>query len=66
MRPALTALLALAAAPALAQDKPVMTVLTYDSFTAEWGPGPAVAADFEAECGCDLRFVTGGDGAAPL
>jgi thiamine transport system substrate-binding protein len=66
MKPTLTALLALAAAPALAQDKPVLTVLTYDSFTAEWGPGPTVETAFEAECGCDLRFVTAGDGAALL
>jgi len=66
MRPALTALLALAAAPALAQDKPVLTVLTYDSFTAEWGPGPSVETAFEATCGCDLQFVTAGDGAALL
>ncbi|TNC72217.1 thiamine ABC transporter substrate binding subunit [Rubellimicrobium roseum] len=66
MRPTLAALLALAAAPALAQDRPVLTVLTYDSFTSEWGPGPAVETAFEAECGCDLRLVAGGDGAALL
>ncbi|EYD75139.1 Thiamin ABC transporter, substrate-binding protein component [Rubellimicrobium mesophilum DSM 19309] len=66
MRPTLAALLALAAAPAFAEGKPVLTVLAYDSFTAEWGPGPAVEAAFEAECGCDLRFVTAGDGAALL
>lgn len=33
-------LLALVAMPALA--KPVLTVYTYDSFSADWGPGPAV------------------------
>jgi thiamine transport system substrate-binding protein len=58
--------LLLLAGPACAQEAPVLTVLTYDSFTAEWGPGPAVEAAFEAACGCDLRFVTGGDGAALL
>ena len=47
-------------------DTPVLTVLTYDSFTAEWGPGPAIEKSFEAECGCDLKFVTAGDGAAVL
>lgn len=47
-------------------ETPVLTVLTYDSFTAEWGPGPAVEKAFEATCGCDLRFVTAGDGAALL
>ena len=40
--------------------------MTYDSFTSEWGPGPAVEKAFEEHCGCDLRFVTGGDGAALL
>ncbi|MFZ1468191.1 MAG: thiamine ABC transporter substrate binding subunit [Paracoccaceae bacterium] len=51
---------------AAAAETPVLTVLTYDSFTSEWGPGPAVEQAFEATCGCDLRFVTGGDGAALL
>ncbi len=47
-------------------ETPVLTVLTYDSFTAEWGPGPAIEAGFEATCACDLQWVTGGDGAAIL
>jgi len=47
-------------------ETPVLTVLTYDSFTSEWGPGPIIEKAFEAECACDLRFVTGGDGAALL
>ena len=54
------------ATPVVAQDKPVLTVLTYDSFTAEWGPGPAVEKAFEEGCGCDLQFVAAGDGAALL
>lgn len=49
-----------------AADTPVLTVLTYDSFVAEWGPGPALEAAFEAGCGCDLRFIAAGDGAALL
>jgi thiamine transport system substrate-binding protein len=62
---ALAPALALAlAAPAAAQDRPVLTVLTYDSFVTEWGPGPAVEAGFEAGCGCDLVWQAGGDGAA--
>lgn len=56
-------LLLLVATSAGAQD---LTVLTYDSFVAEWGPGPAVEAAFEARCGCDMAVVTGGDGAALL
>ncbi|MFM2356807.1 MAG: hypothetical protein RLZZ528_2543 [Pseudomonadota bacterium] len=56
----------LAATVAAAEDKPVLTVYTYDSFVAEWGPGPAVETAFEATCACDLRFVAAGDGAALL
>ena len=47
-------------------EVPVLKVLTYDSFAAEWGPGPAIKKGFEAECACDLQFVTAGDGAAVL
>ncbi len=56
--------LALTASPVLAADK--LTVYTYDSFTAEWGPGPAVEKAFEAECGCDVEFVAVADGVALL
>jgi len=54
------------AAVAQAQDKPVLTVLTYDSFVAEWGPGPIIEEVFERDCGCDLELVAAGDGAALL
>ncbi len=66
MRRTALALLTLAALalPATAQDK--LTVYTYESFTAEWGPGPAVEKAFEAECGCDLDFVSVADGVALL
>ena len=53
------------ASAALAQT-PELTVYTYDSFVAEWGPGPAIEKQFEQECGCDLKFVGMGDGAALL
>lgn len=53
-------------ATAAVAETPVLTVYTYDSFVSEWGPGPAVEEAFEAECGCDLRFVGMGDGAALL
>jgi thiamine transport system substrate-binding protein len=52
------------AAPAVAQEK--LTIYTYESFTAEWGPGPLVERAFEAECGCDLSFVAVADGVALL
>lgn len=67
MKPSFLALgLATVATAATAQDKPILTVLTYDSFTAEWGPGPAVEKAFEETCACDLQFVAAGDGAALL
>ncbi|MGI9317640.1 MAG: thiamine ABC transporter substrate-binding protein, partial [bacterium] len=40
-----------------AQEKPVLTVYTYDSFASEWGPGPKVEIAFEEQCECDLKFV---------
>ena len=42
---------------AQADDKPVLTIYTYESFTSEWGPGPQIESAFEATCGCDLNFV---------
>ncbi|MGF7006402.1 thiamine ABC transporter substrate binding subunit [Aminobacter sp. BE322] len=62
----LTSALALAASafPALAEDK--LTIYTYESFTAEWGPGPQVKKAFEAECACTVDFVSVADGVALL
>lgn len=65
MKTILTAALLLPASMAAA-EVPVLTVYTYDSFVSEWGPGPAIEKAFEAECGCDLRFVGQADGAALL
>lgn len=65
MRLSLAAFVSCLAIPAAAET-PVLTVLTYDSFISEWGPGPIVEKAFEATCACDLRFVAGGDGAALL
>ncbi len=47
-------------------DTPILTVYTYDSFVSDWGPGPVIESAFEATCGCDLRLVGVGDGAALL
>ncbi len=68
MQPTLpiAAALVLALGPAAAQDRPELVIYTYESFTAEWGPGPAIRAAFEATCGCTVRFVGAGDGAALL
>jgi len=44
------------ASPVAAETK-TLTVYTYDAFTSDWGPGPAVKKAFEADCGCSLEFV---------
>ncbi|URQ61478.1 thiamine ABC transporter substrate binding subunit [Pantoea alhagi] len=57
--------LLLLSAPVLAA-RPTLTVYTYDSFATEWGPGPAVKKAFEAQCGCELKFVALEDGVSLL
>ena len=57
--------LLLLSSPALAA-KPVLTVYTYDSFSADWGPGPAIKKAFEAQCGCELKYVALEDGVSLL
>lgn len=42
---------------ASAQSLPVLSVYTYSSFSGEFGPGGAIKANFEAECGCVLEWV---------
>ena len=49
------------ALPALAQEK-TLTVYTYESFVAEWGPGPKVKEEFEKTCGCKVEWVGVADG----
>ncbi len=51
---------------ALAEEPPVLTVYTYDSFVAEWGPGPKIKEAFESGCACRLDFVALEDGVALL
>jgi thiamine transport system substrate-binding protein len=53
---AFAAFLALAA-PAIAEDKPTLTIYTYDSFAADSGPGPALKTGFEKTCTCAVNFV---------
>jgi thiamine transport system substrate-binding protein len=53
----LTVALGLAASLPAAAGAKTLTVYTYDAFTSEWGPGPAIKQAFEAECGCTLDFV---------
>lgn len=58
-------LLVLCSLPAFAA-KPTLTVYTYDSFSADWGPGPAIKKAFEASCGCELKYVALEDGVSLL
>lgn len=67
MRVLIAALCFLATAGTVAAaDPPVLTIYTYNSFTSEWGPGPAVQKAFEADCGCKIEYVAVEDGAALL
>ena len=47
-------------------DADTLTVYTYSSFTAEWGPGPKIKQAFEKECDCTLNLVPLEDGVAIL
>lgn len=58
--------LALLATAAAADDRPTLTVYTYDSFVTDYGPGPVIRERFEAVCGCTLNLVGAGDGAQLL
>jgi thiamine transport system substrate-binding protein len=55
-----------AAAPAVAQERPTLTIYTYSSFVGRYGPGAAVAERFEARCGCNLKWVTADDAGSLL
>lgn len=54
----------LLAAPVAAKD--TLTVYTYESFTAEWGPGAKIRQAFEKDCGCAVEYVSLVDGVSLL
>src|SRR3712207_306730 len=56
-RLAFAVLAGVASYAATAEEVPILTVYTYDSFASEWGPGPALKADFEKQCTCVLEIV---------
>ncbi|HWA46300.1 MAG TPA: thiamine ABC transporter substrate binding subunit [Hypericibacter adhaerens] len=58
--------LGLGALGTAAADTPTLRILTYESFTSEWGLGTAIKPAFEKECGCKLEFISVEDGAALL
>jgi len=40
-----------------ANEKPTLTVYTYDSFAASWGPAPKIKKAFEKTCDCNIKFL---------
>ncbi len=46
--------------------KEELTIYTYDSFVASWGPGPKIKESFEKQCNCKVNFVGLDDGASIL
>lgn len=40
-----------------ASAKPTLTIYTYDSFAASWGPAPKIKAAFEKKENCIVKFV---------
>ncbi|WP_274060168.1 thiamine ABC transporter substrate binding subunit [Vibrio parahaemolyticus] len=67
MKPTLNliALAAITSTSAFAAEN-TLTIYTYDSFAADWGPGPKIEQAFEAKCGCDVNFVALDDGVSTL
>ncbi|SCC22477.1 thiamine transport system substrate-binding protein [Gilliamella intestini] len=47
-------------------ERPTLTVYSYNSFISEWGPGQEIKKGFEAQCDCQLDIVTLGDGVSIL
>ncbi len=41
-----------------AQEKPILYIYTYDSFSSEWGAGPKLKKRFEKKCNCTLKWVS--------
>lgn len=66
MKKLLFTLLAFCAFSTAAPAAETLTVYTYESFVAEWGPGPKIKTAFEKECGCTLNWVAVTDGVAML
>jgi len=40
-----------------ANEKPLLTIYTYDAFAASWGPAPKIKKAFEKEHNCSIKFV---------
>lgn len=47
-------------------DLKTLRILTYSSFIAKWGPGPALKENFEQNCHCRVEFVDASEAGALL
>ncbi len=54
------------AAPQKEAENKELIVLAYDSFVADWGLGPLVAEQFEAETSIKVQYINGGDSIATV
>lgn len=43
------------------EEKPVVRIYSYSSFTAPWGPGPILKQMFEKDCNCRVDYAEGAD-----
>ena len=58
-------LLLLTSSNIFAENK-LLTIYTYDSFAAEWGPGPTIKTTFEKNCDCTIKFIATSNAATLL
>ena len=52
--------------PTSVMAKEQLNILTYDSFTSEWGPGPSIEKSFEEICNCEINWSTSDSSGALL
>ena len=52
--------------PTSVMAKEQLNILTYDSFTSEWGPGPNIQKSFEEICNCEINWSTSDSSGALL
>jgi thiamine transport system substrate-binding protein len=52
--------------PTSVMAKEQLNILTYDSFTSEWGPGPSIEKSFEEICNCKINWSTADSSGALL
>jgi thiamine transport system substrate-binding protein len=43
------------------EDKAIVRIYSYSSFTSPWGPGPVLKQMFEKDCNCRVEYAEGND-----